>query len=72
MQLSISEKIRILLDRRKMSYNELAQQIGMSRQNLHYKISQDKLYTKELEAIATALQCSYEFNFIMDDTKEKF
>ena len=71
MVLTLTEKIQLIMQRRGLTYTELAQLIGMSRQNLYYKLTNDKLYLGDIQRIATALQCDFDFIFTLDDTKEK-
>ena len=70
MTLSASEKIKIILNRRKMTLTQLAEKTGQSRQNISNKISRDNFTKKELHLIAEALDCSVEIRFIMNDTGE--
>lgn len=69
--MTVSEKIRVLLRRRKMTLTELAKQLGYSRQYLTTKMRTEKFYLWELEAIAELLNCTFETSFITDDTGEK-
>lgn len=71
MQLTAAEKIKIILSRRKMTFAELAKQLGQSRQNLSNKINRNNFNEKELFEIAKALNCSYEARFIMNDTGDE-
>lgn len=71
MQLTAAEKIKIILGRRKMTFAELAKQLGQSRQNLSNKINRNNFNEKELLEIAKALNCSYEARFIMNDTGDE-
>lgn len=70
MQLSMGEKIKVLLGRRNMTLGDLAEKTGQSRQNLSNKLSRDNFSEKELREIATALECTYHAGFTMDDTGE--
>lgn len=71
MPLTMGEKIKVILNRRNMTLSQLAEKIGQSRQNLSNKMSRDNFSEKELYDIAKALDCSFEANFIMNDTGEK-
>ena len=53
-----------------MTMGELAEKTGQTRQNLSNKMSRDNFPERELKAIAEALNCDYEANFIMRDTGE--
>ena len=70
MQLSVSEKIKIILGRRNMTAKELADKLGTSRQNLTNKFSRNNFSEKELSDIANAMDCTYEAKFTLNDTGE--
>ncbi|WP_019551960.1 helix-turn-helix transcriptional regulator [Propionispira raffinosivorans] len=67
MSLSMSEKIRILLRRKKMTITDLADILDTSRQNLTNKLNRDNFTEKELQQIAKVLQCDFEGFFIFED-----
>ena len=67
MSLSMGEKIRILLKRRKMTISELAISIGTSNQNLSNKLTRDNFSEQDLHKIAEAFGCHFEGFFIFDD-----
>ena len=71
MQLTMGEKIKIILKRRNMTLAQLAEKVGQSRQNLSNKMSRDNFSEKELYDIAQALNCSYIASFKMNDTGEE-
>lgn len=70
MGLSMAEKIRVILGRRKETVTELAERLGTSRQNLSNKLTRDNFTAQELAAIAEALGCTYSSTFTMKDTGE--
>ena len=70
MQLSTVEKIKVLLGRRNLNIGDLAKLMGTSRQNLCNKFGRDNLTDKDLQAIASALDCTYDVTFTMNDTGE--
>lgn len=70
MECSAGEKIRTILDRRRMSITELSKKIGTSRQNLTNKLSRDNFSEKEMQDIANALNCTFNTQFTMNDTGE--
>ena len=70
MECSAGEKIRIILNRRRMSITELSQKIGTSRQNLTNKLSRDNFSEKEMQDIAKVLNCTVNTQFTMNDTGE--
>ncbi|WP_317856039.1 helix-turn-helix transcriptional regulator [Chakrabartyella piscis] len=66
----VSEKIRILLIKRKMTMSELADKIETTPQNLSNKLSRDNFNEKEMHAIAKALGCKLDVTFEIDETGE--
>jgi transcriptional regulator with XRE-family HTH domain len=66
----MGEKIRILLNRRNMTMQELADRIQISRQNLSNKFSRDNFSEKELREIANKLDAQFIGEFKLNDTKE--
>lgn len=69
--MSMAEKIKIVLIKRKMTVTALAEKMNTSPQNLSGKFSRDNFNEKELAAIAAALDCTFEANFVLNDTGEK-
>ena len=67
MALTMGEKIRILLRRKKITISDLANMVGTSRQNLTNKLNRDNFSEKELQQIAEALGCKFEGFFVFDD-----
>jgi len=71
MELSITEKIRIIMKRRNIMYAELAEKLGMSRQNLSNKFSRSSFTNEEYKRIAEILKCEYKTIFIpLEDIEE--
>ena len=67
----VSEKIRILLIKRKMTMSELADKIETTPQNLSNKLSRDNFNEKEMTAIAQALGCKLDVSFEMNESGEQ-
>lgn len=67
----VSEKIRILLIKRKMTMSELADKIEITPQNLSNKLSRDNFSEKEMIAISKALGCNLNISFEMEESGEK-
>ena len=62
----MAEKIRILLVKRgNLSEAELARRMGISPQNLSYKMKRDNFAERDLQAIASVLECNLEIAFIL-------
>ena len=71
LNLSTSEKIRILCKRNKISITDLAKKLEISSQNLSNKLSRDNFSEKDLHRIAKELGYTYQSYFIIEDG-EKF
>lgn len=69
--MSMSEKIRITLVKRKISITELASNLGTSQSNLSNKLKRDNFSEKELNQIADILNCDFKGTFVMRDTGEE-
>lgn len=67
MQLTMGEKIRILIKRKNITISELARLIGTTNQNLSNKLSRDNFSEKELQQIAEALGCKFEGFFVFEN-----
>lgn len=67
MALTMGEKIRILLRRKKITISDLADMVGTSRQNLTNKLNRDNFSEQELIEIAIALGCKFEGFFVFED-----
>lgn len=68
----MSEKIELVLVKRKMSKAALAAKLNSSTSNLYNKFKRDNFSEKELQEIAAILDCTFEANFVLNDTGEKF
>ena len=71
MDITMSEKIKILLGRRNMTLGTLAESTSQSRQNLSNKMARDNFTQDELKKIAEALGCKYKSTFVLLDTNEE-
>ena len=69
--MTISEKIRLLLRRRKITITALAGKMQISRQYLTIKQKNNDFTVSELQNIASVLDCSFNSVFTMNDTGEK-
>lgn len=67
----MTEKIRILMIKKKVSVTELASRLGCTSQNLSGKFKRDNFSEKELQEIANAMDCSFEGRFVRNDTGEE-
>lgn len=66
-QLSVAEKIRIILRRNDMTLGELADLLGQSRQNLSNKMSRNNFQEGDIRAAAEAMHCSVDIIFTLSD-----
>ena len=69
--LTTAEKIKVIMKRNNFTMTELANQLNCSRQNLSNKMSRNNFDERELTAIANALGCEHESNFVNRETGEK-
>lgn len=70
MNMTASEKIRIVAKRVNMSMGELAEATGQTRQNLSNKLSRDNLSQNDLISLASAMGCTVEIKFTLPDGTE--
>lgn len=68
----MSEKIELVLVKRKMSKSALAAALNSSPSNLYNKFKRDNWCERELREIARVLDCKLEYNFVLNDSGEKF
>lgn len=67
MELTVAEKIRVLLRRKNMTLGDLADAMGQSRQNLSNKMRRNNFQESDIRAIAEALGCTVEVIFTFPD-----
>ena len=60
MEMSISEKIRVLCARLNISSAELARRLGQSPQNFNAKLKRETFTVSDLEKIAEVVDCTFE------------
>lgn len=70
MNMTASEKIRIIAKRVNMSMGDLAEATGQTRQNLSNKLSRDNLSQNDLLSLASAMGCTVEIKFTLPDGTE--
>ena len=68
---AMSEKIKIVLLKRKKSVTDLAKALNTSSQNLSNKLRNDNFRESELQEIAEALDCDLDVSFTLRDTGER-
>lgn len=64
MQLSFSEKMRVLMNRRGVSVQELADRLGVSRQNVNQRLNNNSFTLADMEKYAAAIGCTVEIEII--------
>ncbi len=67
MELSVAEKIRLIMRRQGKTMGELAELTGQTRQNLSNKMSRGNFTEKDIVALAQALGCQVEIRFTLPD-----
>lgn len=67
----MTEKIKIMLVKRKMSVVDLAKVLKCSPTNIYNKLKRDNFSEKELSQIADILNCDFKGSFVMRDTGEE-
>lgn len=71
MEISASEKIRILAKRKGKSLGDIADLTEQSRQNLSNKMNRDNFTIAELKKVAAALGCTVSICFTDTETGEQ-
>ena len=69
--MSMAEKIKILLIKRKMSAVDLSKILDCTPTNVYNKLKRDNFSEKELKQIADILNCDFKGTFVMRDTGEE-
>lgn len=69
--MGMSEKIKIVLVKRKKSVTDLAKALNTSSQNLSNKLRNDNFREEELREIADILNCNLDIGFTLRDTGEQ-
>lgn len=67
MNITVKEKIRIIMDRLNVNMTQLAASTKQSRQNLTNKMTRDNFTEKDIIKIADALGCKVDVVFTLPD-----
>lgn len=67
MNLTIGEKIKIIMNRKDMSMTDLAAATNQTRQNLSNKMARDNFTEKDIRDMAAALGCEVVIEFRFPD-----
>ena len=70
MDVSVAEKLRLIMKRQNMTMGDLAEASGQTRQNLSNKMTRGNFTEKDIETLATALDCKVKIIFTMPDGTE--
>lgn len=70
MEMTVAEKIRLIMKRQRMTLGELAEKSGQTRQNLSNKMSRGNFTEKDIAVLAASLECSAKITFTMPDGTE--
>ena len=68
--MTISEQIRVLCVRCKVSEAELARRLGTTPQNFNAKMKRESFTIKDLEDVACALDVDFKRSFILQNGEE--
>lgn len=72
MDLTISERIKLIAKRKGVKLGDIAEAFGYSRQNLNQRMRRNAWDENDLKAIANVLGCELEIVFIDKETGERF
>lgn len=70
MTMTVSEKIRLIMKRNKVTMSDLADRSGQTRQNLSNKMSRNNFTEKDISTLAECLGCTAEVVFRFPDGTE--
>lgn len=69
--MSLSKKIKMLMVERDITQAELAKKLNTPQSNLSKKMKLDDWRESDLKDIANALDATYEYNFILNESNRK-
>lgn len=67
MSMTVSEKVRLIMNRNKITMGQLAEKTGQTRQNLSNKMTRDNFTEKDIKSMAQALGCEVDIVFTLPD-----
>ncbi len=70
MDVSVAEKLRLIMKRQNVTMGNLAEASGQTRQNLSNKMTRGNFTEKDIETLANALDCKVKIIFTMPDGTE--
>lgn len=68
--LTVGEKLKIIMDRRHITMTTLAELSGQSRQNLSNKFSRNNFSEGDIKVLSDAMGCEYDIKFTLPDGTE--
>lgn len=68
--ITVGEKLKIIMTRRNITMTNLAELSGQSRQNLSNKFSRDNFTEDDIRKLASALGCDFDIRFTLPDGTE--
>ncbi len=70
MDITVAEKIRLIMKRQNKTMGDIAEASGQTRQNLSNKMTRGNFTEKDILALAAALGCQVEIRFTLPDGTE--
>ena len=70
MDITVAEKIRLIMKRQNKTMGDIAEASGQTRQNLSNKMTRGNFTEKDIFALAEALGCQVELRFTLPDGTE--
>ena len=70
MDITVAEKIRLIMKRQNKTMGDIAEASGQTRQNLSNKMTRGNFTEKDILAMAAALGCQVEIRFTLPDGTE--
>ena len=70
MDITVAEKIRLIMKRQNKTMGDLAEASGQTRQNLSNKMTRGNFTEKDIFVLAKALDCQVEIRFTLPDGTE--
>jgi len=70
MDITVAEKIRLIMKRQNKTMGEIAEASGQTRQNLSNKMTRGNFTEKDILVLAEALGCQVEIRFTLPDGTE--
>ncbi len=70
MEMTVAEKLRLIMKRSQVTMGDLAERSGQTRQNLSNKMSRGNFTERDITTLAAALGCGVKVIFVMPDGSE--